>query len=95
MKPKRVRTGRPPSLSLLVALVLIDSLRSGASLDAAARAAGVDPATVRRWLVKGRAGKEPYREFSGIVDAIREHQRAARAQRVPRGRAPRVQQAVQ
>ena len=84
---RRAKIGRPPRLSLTVALVLIDELRWGAPLDAASRAAGVDPATTRRWLVKGRAGVSPYVEFSGIVDAIRQHQRAARAQRDPRGRA--------
>ena len=95
MKRQRVRRGRRPRLTLEVAITIIDVLRRGGSLEAASRAAGVDPATARRWLRRGRAGIEPYREFGGIVDAIREHQRAARAQRVPRGRAPRVQQAMQ
>ena len=91
MKRRRSNGGAPTRLSLATALVLIDELRWGAPLEAAARAAGVDPATARRWLVKGRAGLSPYREFSGIVDAIRQHQRAARAQSVPRGRARREQ----
>ena len=75
MKRQRVRVGRRPRLTLEVAIALIDSLRRGASLEAASRAAGVDVGTVRRWLRKGRRGVRPYKELAQIVDPIRERRK--------------------
>ena len=75
MKRQRVRRGRRPRLTLEVAITIIDVLRRGGSLEAASRAAGVDPATARRWLRKGRRGVRPYKELAQIVDPIRERRK--------------------
>ena len=72
MKPMRVKRGRRPHLTLTVALAVVDVLRRGGSLTGAARAAGVNDGTIRRWLRKGRRGVVPYKELAAIVDPLRE-----------------------
>lgn len=43
-------------------------MRAGHSYAAAARAGGIDEATLLRWLSRGRDGEEPYRGFCRRFD---------------------------
>jgi transposase len=55
---------------------LLAAVRSGASLDEAARGAGVNVHTVRSWLSRGRkAPTGTYGRFASEVDATRQLQR--------------------
>jgi transposase-like protein len=59
---------------------LIASVQAGASIEEAARHAGVPAATVRRWLRDGRKGRRKYEAFAVAVDGARgERKRAERA----------------
>jgi transposase len=55
--------------------VVIDAIKSGASLDEAARHAGCGDRTVDRWLKKGRLDpRGPYGRFAAQVDGARRAQ---------------------
>lgn len=59
----------PIELTLSIATKLIDAVRNGLYLDAAADLAGVAPRLVRRWLRRGqREGSGPYHLLSLALD---------------------------
>lgn len=60
---------RPSKLDDLTAQRIIKAIRNGIPRVHAARMARVDPATLFRWLAKGRAGEEGFCEF---YDKVRE-----------------------
>jgi transposase len=61
---------RPTKLDDLVEKRICDALKDGHSYAAAARAGGVDEATVHRWRAEGRdAGAGRFYEFCKRVDA--------------------------
>lgn len=78
--PSRTRrAGRPTLLNDAKAQVILDAVRTGAPLSTAARAAGVDPETLRRWRRLGESARDnPQRaqdntearfvEFCGLID---------------------------
>lgn len=52
---------------------IVQAVKAGASLNDAAREAGITERTVKRWLTKGRADSEsPYANFAFAIDFIRE-----------------------
>lgn len=59
----------PTKLDDLRAKRICDALRAGHSYAAAARAGGIDETTLHDWRRRGRAGEEPYAQFSQRVDA--------------------------
>jgi hypothetical protein len=60
--------GRPCKLTVRVALAIVSAICRGANLDEAARAGGVSPSTLYRWLQAGKRGDPRY---SPLVEAIR------------------------
>lgn len=48
---------------------IVDAIRAGSSLTAAAQRARIDPETLRRWRNYGKEGQEP---FAGFVVSLRE-----------------------
>lgn len=73
MKRRGSKGGRPSRLTLGVALALVDAIRGGLSLEGAARAAGIGPTTLGRWLREGRAGDPRYRP---LVEGLRQARRS-------------------
>jgi transposase len=81
------RGGRPSKLTMTVALSLVAGARKYHSCDEVARSAGLGPATLYRWLARGRRGDPTYkvlfdavREARGaLANAVREARAAARA----------------
>lgn len=61
--------GRPSKLDDLTAQRVINAVRNGLPRVHAARNAGVDPATLFRWLANGRTGDPNFREFYDKVVA--------------------------
>jgi transposase-like protein len=61
--------GRPSKLTTALALSLVAGAHRGDSLDEIARAVGIGPATLYRWLALGRGGDPTYK---ALADAIRE-----------------------
>ena len=60
--------------------MILASVQAGCSIEEAARAAGVAPATCRRWLSAGRKGREAYAPWASALDAARgERKQAQRA----------------
>ena len=62
------RGGRPSKFTAANALAIVAEVTAGVPRDDAARAAGVGPSTVYRWLAKGRAGDPRFKAFA---DALR------------------------
>ena len=58
------RGGRPSKFTAANALAIVAEVTAGVPRDDAARAAGVGPSTVYRWLAKGRTGDPAYRAFA-------------------------------
>lgn len=65
-RPRRVG-GRPSKFTAEAALAIVADVAGGRSRDEAARAAGVGPSTLYRWLQRGRAG-DP--RFASLARAI-------------------------
>ena len=61
--------GRPSKLDDLTAQRVINAVRNGLPRVHAARNAGVDPATLFRWLANGRTGDPDFCEFYDKVVA--------------------------
>ena len=59
--------GRPISLDDLKAKRIVDAVAAGATRKAAAAAAGIDQATLCRWMARGLKGEEPFRKFRDSV----------------------------
>ena len=59
--------GRRPKLTIEVSAAIVQIIRRGAFDYVAAQTAGISPSTFYDWLAKGRAGIEPYAEFSEKV----------------------------
>jgi hypothetical protein len=59
--------GRPTKLTDEVAEQICEVLASGAYLETAAEAVGIDPGTVWRWLDRGAKGEEPFSAFRESV----------------------------
>ena len=75
MPPK---TGRPTTLTPAVHRAIVNSVKAGAPLHAAAGAAGVPYNTVRDWLSRGRGNDDrpatqPFAAFAAAVDEAGEH----------------------
>ena len=68
------RGGRPSKLTTTAALALVAGALRGDSLEDVARAAGIGPSTLYRWLALGRRGAPT---FSALADAVREARSAA------------------
>lgn len=66
---EKARRGRPTKLSPELGASIIAALRRGNFLETAAALAGVDAATVRRWLKRGVA--EPESPFGTFATAAR------------------------
>jgi hypothetical protein len=64
---RRSRTAYTPEL----AASMLQMLRAGNSVRAAARAAGIGEATVRGWIERGQRGEADYAEFAADVQAAR------------------------
>ena len=62
------RTGRPSKLTTETQSRLCEAIRAGTSLRDAALCAGVNPATLKRWLARGKA--EPEGEFCALRAAV-------------------------
>lgn len=63
------RGGRPPKLTLPVALSILADVAEGVSRDEAARNAGVGPSSLQRWMLLGRRGDPRYVDFARAVSA--------------------------
>ena len=62
------RGGRPSKFTAANALAIVAEVTAGVPRDDAARAVGIGPSTVYRWLAKGRAGDPRFKAFA---DALR------------------------
>ena len=62
------RFGAPSALNQRRAQMIADSLRGGASIHSACKAAGITSATYGIWIRKGEAGIEPYLTFFSMVE---------------------------
>lgn len=78
------KVGRPTSLTRHVHQVVTRAMRSGNFLETAAALAGVDPATLRRWIARGERerrrrqnGEPPDRTATAHVRLAQEIERAA------------------
>lgn len=60
MARKQTKPGRPTKLTKAVAAKIIEAVAAGNYLETAAAYAGVDKASLHRWLKAGRSGKSPY-----------------------------------
>src|SRR5262245_7887604 len=73
--PAKRPRGRPTKLDADVERALLRVLRAGGYLATAAHVAGVDPATLRRWMARGAHGTErrdaPYRALLAKIDQAR------------------------
>jgi transposase len=66
--------GRPTKLDPTVAGLIVEALKAGNYLETAAAYAGIDKATLHRWLKDGRAGKSPELvEFCASVEKAVAH----------------------
>ena len=66
---------------------IVGLLRAGNYLATAARAAGIDPSTVYRWIERGESDEEhdvdsPYRSFAALAGVARAEAVAIRVQRI-------------
>ena len=68
MSRARGALGRPTKLDDLTAKRIVDAVRAGHSYAAAARAGGIDEATLHRWIARGRDGEDLYRGFCERFD---------------------------
>jgi len=62
------RRGRPTKLTPRIHTVVVESIRAGNYMEVAARAAGVDKATLYRWLEKGAKTSGVYRDFRDAIE---------------------------
>jgi transposase len=60
--------GRPTKLTPEIQDKIIDAIQAGNYQDAAARYAGIDPATYYRWMSKGEDPDSPYSEFREAIE---------------------------
>lgn len=72
-KPRR--RGRTPKLTPEVHEAILESLRRGYPLTEAARHGGIHPATLFRWLERGRKRPGPYRRFAAALAETLQPQR--------------------
>jgi tellurite resistance protein len=56
---------------------IAEAVRAGATIDEAARVAGANVHSVRRWLTAGRRGDAKHAEFARKVDEARSERREA------------------
>jgi transposase-like protein len=63
--------GRPTVLTPELREAIAKSIRGGCPTDDAAAMNGVDPATLYRWMERGRAGEPEFREFCESVTRAR------------------------
>jgi transposase len=64
--------GRPTKLTPAVHATIVEAVARGSYLETAAALAGLDPATVRRWVKRG--ADEPESAYGRLADAIRQAQ---------------------
>jgi hypothetical protein len=64
---------RPTKLTKEVQDRILQAVQAGNYLDTAAQFAGIDPSTMRRWVIKGEAPDAPdaYREFCVAIKGAR------------------------
>jgi hypothetical protein len=61
--------GRPTKFTRDLADKICDSVRMGNFKETASVAAGVDPRTMRNWVLRGARGEEPFASFVGQLEA--------------------------
>jgi transposase-like protein len=61
------RGGRPSKFTTATALAVVAGVARGLSRDEAARAAGVGPSTLYRWMARARSGDS---RFAPLLDAL-------------------------
>jgi hypothetical protein len=71
------RGGRPSKFTPGAVAALLGALYGGQSFEVAAKAAGIGPSTLYRWMAKARRGDPQFGPLAGVVD---------RGRRVRRGR---------
>lgn len=69
---RRRRVGRPSKLTADTERTITAALAEGATAKDAAELAGVDEATLYRWLARGAAGERRFAVFAQRVEAARE-----------------------
>ena len=68
--------GRPTKCTPAAQKILFEAVRDCLPYHEAARLAGIDPATLRRWMRRGEEGRKPYDALcAGIKKAEAEAQR--------------------
>jgi transposase-like protein len=71
--------GRPTEFTTEAALAIVAAVRSGSTRSDAARAAGVSPSALYRWLALGRASDARFKAFADQVATAGENFRLARS----------------
>lgn len=61
------KVGRPTVFDGSVVQTILNYVRAGAYIETAAGAAGIDKATLHRWLKAGAKGEAPFAEFCAAV----------------------------
>lgn len=59
--------GRPTKCTPAAQKIICDAIRECLPYQEAARLAGVDPATLRRWMRRGEEGRKPYDALCAAV----------------------------
>jgi hypothetical protein len=62
------RDGRPSKFTPAAVAALIGALYAGESFEAAARAAGIGPSTLYRWMALARGGDPRFGPLAGVVN---------------------------
>jgi transposase len=69
---KKGAKGRPSKLTDTVKKKIVDAVKRGTPLTAAAASAGISSSAVMQWMKLGREGKAAFSDFEGAVTRARE-----------------------
>lgn len=82
----------PTKLTRETSAAIVAAVRTGSTAKEAAECAGVDEATLYRWLQRARAGRGPYAAFARRLAAARVAHEAAVEEEFRRRREERLRQ---
>jgi hypothetical protein len=65
--------GRPTKLTVELQKAICDAIQGGCYVETACLDSGIDESTYYRWLEKGKAGQQPYRDFRDAIKKAEAH----------------------
>jgi hypothetical protein len=66
------RGGRPSKFTTAAVVLIISELLNGETTESAARAAGVGPSTLYRWMAASKAGDPRFGPINAVFDQAKE-----------------------